>query len=306
MKKYQIGFTDKNIIKDQSLLRHEDIKLQIKILPELQAFIPPLLGDEYAQLEENILKEGCREALLIWETTAGVALGNASPDSMFVLVDGHNRYSVCQKHALDFKIHLVQFPTIEAVRFFMIDNQLGRRNLTPEQTSYLRGLRYRTEKQGKGKYDRTLYKGQNVPYGHEEESEEQKGQNVPYESGNTSERLAERFNVSEKTIKRDADFSEGLDKLTPDFRNQILSGQIKINKALISQLADIETEPLSTLPEVIKILKKADNSENKPSAEVVKKQLSDKLNQLIQLENPSGYLLDSIIRLVKQLKSLKE
>ncbi|PQA55484.1 ParB N-terminal domain-containing protein [Siphonobacter curvatus] len=323
MKKYQIGLNDKKIIKDQSLLRHEEIKNRILVLPELEAFIPPLLPEEYNQLEANIKKEGCREALLIWETTEAVAKGTDSDAPAYVLIDGHNRYAICNTHQIDFKIHLVQFPTKEAVYFFMIENQLGRRNLTPEQASYLRGLRYRTERQAKGKYDRSGHKGQNDlyaaeelenhkgqfdPYASEEGQVDHKGQNVPYEKGTTSGRLAERFNVSEKTIKRDAEFSQGIDKLTPELKKDVLSGKVKISKGDIQQLASLPVESLPTLDAVSQALARPapeEKAEIKEDPEVLMNQLRKKLSQLTRLSEPNDELLNSIIRIARQLKSKK-
>ena len=152
MKKYQISLGEKKIIKDQGLLQFEEIKNLIRILPELEQLIPPLLEDEFRQLEQNIIREGCREALLIWQTTEdNINPETQNTDTVFVLFDGHNRYSICKKHGMDFKIHLVDFKSLYDVRQYMIDNQLGRRNLTSEQVSYLRGMKYLNEKKEKGK-----------------------------------------------------------------------------------------------------------------------------------------------------------
>ncbi|MDQ1089717.1 hypothetical protein [Siphonobacter sp. SORGH_AS_1065] len=320
MKKYQIGLNDKKIIKDQSLLRHEEIKNRIQILPELEAFIPPLQPEEFAQLEANIRKEGCREALLVWETTEAIAKGTDVAEAAYILIDGHNRYSICTANHIDYKIHLVQFSTKEAVFAFMIENQLGRRNLTPEQASYLRGLRYRTERLEKGKYERSSHKGQNDLYenlsdenhkGHFDpyEFEEHKGQNVPYEKMNTSERLAERFNVSEKTIKRDAEFSKGVDKLSPELKKEVLSGKVKVSKGDMQQLATLPVEDLPSMDAVQQVLRKpaVENSEDHEtaSAEEVKNQLRKKLSQLMKVEVASDELLNAIIKLARQLKTLK-
>lgn len=283
-KKYMSNFGRTSIIKDQSLLNHEAIKQQIIILDELRDLIPPLQEKESNQLEKNILAEGCREALLIWQTTANILdTTSAQMSAVYILVDGHNRYGICLKHKLNFKIHLISFDSLKEVRDYMIDNQLGRRNLIPEQASYLRGLRYNTEKQEKGKYTREDHKGQNVPYGTEnskgtnisenavenykgqnvpydtEDSkgtnsgenvvENHKGQNVPYESvtkkESTSARLSKQYNVSEKTIKRDAEFAEGLNLLSPELKKDILSGKIKAKKSEIQQLTQIEKPTLS-------------------------------------------------------------
>jgi hypothetical protein len=269
-KKYMGNFGGTSIIKDQSLLNHEAIKQQIIILDELRDLIPPLQEEEFKQLEKNILAEGCREALLIWQTTANVLDTNSTETSaVYILVDGHNRYNVCQKHKLNFKIHLISFDSLKEVRDYMIDNQLGRRNLIPEQASYLRGLRYNTEKQEKGKYSREDHKGQNVPYDLldssgdnfiENNDEDHKGQNVPYGSvtkkESTSARLSKQYNVSEKTIKRDAEFAEGLSLLSPELKKDILSGRVKAKKSDIQQLTQIHKPaiPIDTLDKVTDLL----------------------------------------------------
>lgn len=298
-KKYMGNFGGTSIIKDQSLLNHEAIKQKIVILDELRDLIPPLQEEEYNQLEKNILADGCREALLIWHTTTNVLdITSTETSAAYILVDGHNRYGICLKHKLNFKIHLISFDSLREVRDYMIDNQLGRRNLIPEQASYLRGLRYNSEKLIKGKYERQEHKGQNVPYtfpetagnnetthkgqnvlyaisnAEENNEEKHKGQNVPYESiakkESTSARLSKQYNVSEKTIKRDAEFAEGLNLLSPELKKNILSGKIKAKKSEIQQLAHIENpiESIDSLDKVaelvaVKVNKETLHSENK-------------------------------------------
>lgn len=321
MKKYQLNLGEKKIIKDQGLLQFEEIKRQILILPELEQLIPPLLTDERQQLEQNIIREGCREALLIWQTTEEII----NPDSksnhtVYVLIDGHNRYGICMKHGIDFKIHLVNFNTLYDVRQYMIDNQLGRRNLTPEQVSYLRGMKYLTEKKEKGKYERLEHKGQNVLYGSEDgeisvatEENEHKGQNVLYgvETVSTSEKLGKRFNVSEKTIKRDAEFASGLEKLEPSLKSEILSGQTKVNKTLIQQVGKsvIPASPLATIDEIeqaVKTPSETKKATSKPVKESPKniliKQLTELTKQLQQTGTVS--ICDEIIRCASKLKKL--
>lgn len=81
---------------------------------EFQSLIPPLTAEEYAGLEENILSEGCRDALITWGD---------------VLIDGHNRYEICTKHGIPFKTIEMNFPTRDDVIVWIIKNQFGRRNL---------------------------------------------------------------------------------------------------------------------------------------------------------------------------------
>ncbi len=132
---------------------------------------------------------------------------------------------------------------MDEVRAFMIENQLGRRNLTPEQTSYLRGLRYRDEKGERGKYNRSNHKGKNVPY---EEVTSPEAPEIASERTNlanrasTAQKLAKQFNVNEKTIKRDAAFVAGVEKLAPELKAAVLSGKVTANKTILQQLGKSE------------------------------------------------------------------
>jgi hypothetical protein len=59
----------------------------IRIDPEIQALIPPLTADELAQLEANLLDEGCRDRLVVWSANG-------------TLLDGHHRHALCQQHGI--------------------------------------------------------------------------------------------------------------------------------------------------------------------------------------------------------------
>lgn len=318
-KKYQLGLDAKTMIKDQSLLRHEDIKQHIVVLPELAAYIPPLLSDEYKQLEENILQNGCREALLVWDTTGDNVPDLGTTATAYILIDGHNRYAICQKHHLDFKVHLMSFPSLEQVKFFMIDNQLGRRNLAPEQVSYLRGLRYLREKQEKGKYSRDNQKGQNDLY----ESEAAKGtQNDDPEIGGegqqtTANRLGKQFNVSEKTIKRDAAYAQGLELLDPSFKQEILSGKLKVDKVLVQQLGKLDnlSTPILNQFELEKAVNQAEEqqdtinksrrtvkNEKAGKTEELKQHLSQLVNKLNTKNVDLNQVCNQIIEYARQLQ----
>ena len=97
--------------------------MQIKINEVLRAYIEPLTESEYAALERSILTEGCRDALVLWGD---------------VLVDGHNRYSICQRHSIPFKvIQNESFHSMEDVMLWMIDNHLGRRSVSDFQRGVL-------------------------------------------------------------------------------------------------------------------------------------------------------------------------
>lgn len=88
--------------------------------PEFQALCPPLSGEELRLLEESLVEDGCRDPLVVW----------ASKD---LLLDGHNRLSLCTKHGIDFNVAQVGLPDRLAAKRWIARHQLGRRNLKPFQ-----------------------------------------------------------------------------------------------------------------------------------------------------------------------------
>src|SRR5699024_543234 len=84
-------------------------------------------------LEENILADGVViNPLIVWNG---------------VIVDGHNRYHILQQHPeIQFTTYEKQFPDRYAAIAWICKNQLGRRNLTPQQFKYLIGQQYEAEK----------------------------------------------------------------------------------------------------------------------------------------------------------------
>src|SRR5688572_1298322 len=187
----------------------EKLNDSLTILKELRDFIVPLSDEELFHLEASILAEGCREPLIVWKKNK----------TILILVDGHNRYKICEKHGLPFKVRKVEFKNLEDAKVWMVDNQMGRRNLTPDQLSYYRGIKYLSLKKRKGGYENVTSKGQ--------------------KELSTSELLANHFHTSESTIKRDAKFAEGLNIISisnPLLKKKILTGEAKVKKADIQVL----------------------------------------------------------------------
>ena len=100
--------------------------MKININKEIQAIIPKLSDEEYTQLEQNILRDGCLDPL-ITATVDGVAN---------TLLDGHNRIKICNKHGKAFTtktllngVEEVKIDLDDA-KIWVINNQFGRRNIT--------------------------------------------------------------------------------------------------------------------------------------------------------------------------------
>ena len=80
-----------------------------------KALIPPLSPEEYNQLEQNILAQGCRDPIVLWRGT---------------IIDGYNRHEICTRHNIKYETIQLRLPSREAAKLWILDNQLGRRNLT--------------------------------------------------------------------------------------------------------------------------------------------------------------------------------
>jgi len=89
---------------------------KLKISPEFKNLIPPLSDEELQQLEQNIIAEGkCRDAIKVWRG---------------LIIDGHNRYAICQEHNIPYSVQKIRLASKTDAIVWIANNQLGRRNLT--------------------------------------------------------------------------------------------------------------------------------------------------------------------------------
>ena len=200
--------------------------INLKIDPEFQSQIPPLTDDEFKQLEENILKEGkLLSPLIVWNNT---------------LVDGHNRYAILQKHPeIYFSTMPLRFANREEALAWICKNQLGRRNLTPEQKKFLIGKQYSVEHRKPGGNGNNQYTATTQEAVQEELCQID---TIPPTSAEASIRkqIAERNNVSESYVVRSEKFMRGveiMEQMVPGMQEKILSGQFKVRDADMHRLA---------------------------------------------------------------------
>lgn len=98
----------------------------LRIDNDFKNCLPPLSDEEYGRLEESLLKNGVLSPILTWHG---------------YIVDGHNRYELCEKHNIDFPVKEMGFSSKDEVIEWILQNQLGRRNLTDFQKNEI-ALRY--------------------------------------------------------------------------------------------------------------------------------------------------------------------
>ena len=85
------------------------------VLPEMAELLPPLTGEQFATLEADLLKNGCYSPIVVNED--------------MVIIDGHNRQRLCEKHGLPYQMAVFSFEDLLEAKQWALDTQKGRRNL---------------------------------------------------------------------------------------------------------------------------------------------------------------------------------
>ncbi len=180
----------------------------LKIDSELRDYLSALRSEEYKTLEASILESGCESPLILWENT---------------LIDGHNRYAICTEHDIDFEVEHKAFPDRDSVIDWMLVNQLGRRNLSPDDFRLFIGRLYNSRKKSQGgdRGNQHLAKPQN--------------DGLP-----TSQVIADEHGTSKATVERAGKQAEAIDtKAVPELKEAVRNHKLPVSDAAF----------LATLPE---------------------------------------------------------
>lgn len=195
--------------------------VELKINEEFRSKIPPLTEAEFEQLRENILSDGeVYEPIVTWNGT---------------IVDGHNRWRIIQEHPeIPYKVKEMEFTDKWAAFDWMYRKQLGRRNLTDEQRTYLLGKLYESRKKSIGG------NGSNQ-YTKREEQIAQNGQvaKTDKEGHGVSGEIAMELNIGRNTVRRAEHFAKGIDALrevSPEAADKIINGKANVTKSAVAEL----------------------------------------------------------------------
>jgi len=204
-------------------VRHEDVIID----EEFQKLLPPLTENVFSDLEKSLLQFGVRDPLVLWDD---------------ILVDGYNRYAISQKHGLPFNTISMEFPSRDNVIVWIIKNQMERRNLTPTEVRRYRGIHYNTLKRIQGTNNQYLQKSESGQNDHPHE--------IEITPGKTADLLAELYNVSSKTIRRDAQIANTIDsigEISPETQFDILAGKTRITNKQLQELSSASTEEIKAV-----------------------------------------------------------
>lgn len=186
---------------------------ELKINPELRDFIPPLSGEEKKSLEDSLLKYGYKGApIYIWHN---------------YIVDGHNRYNLCMKHNIEFPVEELDFgdeATIIDVMEWMINTQLGRRNLPPQQRiAVVKKFEKKIQEQARENQSEAGKK-----FGNGKNSSSPNGEKLNDKKIRTDKELAKLAGVGTGTIAR---FNRVMSSDDEELKKKLLADEVKINTA---------------------------------------------------------------------------
>jgi hypothetical protein len=150
-------------------------KPQFKLDSEFMKLLPPQTADERKKLRELLKTEGCRDPLIVWMEED-------------LLVDGHNRYAICEEEGIAYEVKFVSFTSREHVKFWMLQTQFGRRNVVDKSRTYLLGQWVKLEASTRDGRSKLI----------------------------AAATVAKEAGVSERTARRAADLTDAVDKIAGD------------------------------------------------------------------------------------------
>jgi hypothetical protein len=189
---------------------------RFEIDPEFEALLPRA-PDEVKRLEERLLAEPPRDALVVWK-------GHR------ILVDGHTRFRFYALLGRKFAVVEMDFPDRTAVITWIYNTHYGR-SFSPEMKSYVRGKHYLGRKQSHG--------------GSRKRSSSHSG------TLKTADVVAAEYGIGRNAILRDASFAEALDRIAgmcgDEVRDQVLSRVARWTKGDVERLAKLDKAALQEI-----------------------------------------------------------
>ena len=154
------------------------------ILPEMASLLPPLREEQLAALEADLLQNGCYSPIIVNED--------------MILVDGHNRQALCEKHNIPYTMSVFSFEDLLEAKQWALDTQRGRRNLDKWELGKI-ALKLKPEIEAKAKANMSAGGG-------DQKSGRAKSGSVnspnPISAVDTRKEMAQAVGIGEQTMGR--------------------------------------------------------------------------------------------------------
>ena len=174
--------------------------MEYKTMDELAGLHRELSPDEVKQLEANIVSDGrVIDPIIVWDT---------------YLLDGRHRLKIAEKHDLPYDVQEMEFESIDDAQLWVLEHQLGRRNITDHEKMRLRAQHARIV-------------------------------------GDTRV-VAEEHNVSQRTIQRDVEATEVSEKMPQDLATRLNEGTLIASKAALKRYDELTDEQKKKVEETLR------------------------------------------------------
>lgn len=225
----------------------EIMKVEYRIDPELNEVLPKLSDADYKALEQSLLTDGFKGApIMVWGD---------------IIVDGHNRYEICNKHNIPYEVKSIEFASKEEAIIWMVRQQLGRRSLTPLQ-------RIQIVEKYRPFYKKKAEKNKSLNGGDKKSLLENSTTPLPKEEKiDVRAELAKDADVSTNTYARGMKILESGNE---ELINETISGQKSINKAFNELKKNADTDKSDNTSDLDSELKDLKEVQRKEAAQKVK------------------------------------
>jgi hypothetical protein len=161
--------------------------MDYQVHPELAGLHRDLSKLELEQLEQNIVEDGeLLEPIVVWGQ---------------YLIDGRHRLPIARKHEIPHQIHEADFGSFEEAKLWVINHQLGRRNLGDQEMQRLRAEL--------AKHAPTI-------------------------------EVAEASGVSQRTVQRDIEVENAISQMPSDIADSVRRGKIVAPRRSLKEFSDLD------------------------------------------------------------------
>lgn len=230
---------------------------------EFEELLPVLTPEEFNRLEQSILKNGMLDPIKVWE----------EPDTgKYIIIDGHNRCKILKKNNIslnyweNYKImYADELPTRDDVKRWMLEQQLGRRNLSEAE-------KYEIVQKFKSVFEQKAKKNQSLGG---------KGSaNLP--KVDTRKEMAKATGVSEGTYRKmDAVMKSG----NEDLKQRLRDKKVSVDAAY-KEVKSTDQKPITVKQQIDKL----DNRVNEIDKTI--ESLQAEKEKIMQKRSSIFYMLD--------------
>ena len=205
------------------------------VLPEMAQLLPPLTGEQLSALEADLLANGCYSPVIVNED--------------MVIVDGHHRHELCEKHGIPYKMAVFSFQDMLEAKQWALDTQKGRRNLDKWELGKI-ALKLREDVEARARANQSAAGGDKF-------GDKPLSATLPeaVSAVDTRKELAEAVGLGERTMGKVMQIDE---HAPAPIREALDSGELSINQGynLTRQLQEVpEEEREETAAQLVELAK---------------------------------------------------